>query len=142
MTPTNYALNSLFKQQLFFPEVSGLRHILIELRSYTPSITEVIQQIILLQELKRLVQELNPHANVDVELHLLGEKLYHHFYPSSSDAGFRIVRFGQPLEGRGVREFIEWFKNDNSDHSKMFHLMSPVSEWSEPLVAEQRKNYS
>ena len=134
-------MNSLSTQQLFFPELSGLQHIIIELRSYISSGFEVIEQITMLQELKRVVTELNPHANVDIELHFLGEKLSQDFYPSSSDTGIRMVRFGQTLEGRTVREMLVRFEGaDDPAIDQGFHsrFMSPVNEWSSPLVAEQR----
>ena len=137
----NYAMNSLSTQQLFFPELSGLQHILIELRSYTSVGFEVIEHIIMLQELKRVVTELNPHANVDIELHFLGENLRQDFYPSSSDTGIRMVRFGQTLEGCTVREMLVRLEGaDDPAIDQGFHslYMSPVNEWSSPLVAEQR----
>jgi hypothetical protein len=135
---TNYAINSFSTQQLFFPELSGLKHILLELRSYTSNAWEVVQQIAMLRVLKRLVKELNPHANVDVELQLLGERfgsdLYH--LSSDADAGFRIVRFGQTLECR--REMLEDFAND-PDMYLLFE--SPVNEWSSSLREEQKEKW-
>jgi hypothetical protein len=137
---TNYAMTSLSTQHLFFPELSGLQHILIELRSYTSDGLVVIEQITMLQSLKRVVKELNPHANVHIELHFLGEKLRHDYYPSSSDTGIRMVRFGQTLEGRTFREIIEELDGDAPAISQDMHLLFtvPVNEWSSPLVAEQR----
>ena len=132
---TRYAMNRLSTQQLFFPELGGLQHILIELRSYTSDGYVVIEQITMLQDLKRVVKELNPHANVDIELHFVGDSLSHDFYPSSSDTGIRVVRFGQTLEGRTVREMVQRIV------SAELLFTSPVNEWSSPLVAEQRENW-
>ncbi|KAF2627932.1 hypothetical protein BU25DRAFT_410567 [Macroventuria anomochaeta] len=97
----NLAMNSLFLQRLAFPELTGLKHILVEMRSYAVILDELIGQIEFLQEAKMQTKRLNPQADVTVELNCLGDNLRQADIPASLTTGLRIVPFDKLWEGEG-----------------------------------------
>lgn len=92
-------MHDVLQQQLVFPELPGLKHILIELRSHSVDVVELIQQVELLQEAKAQMRRLNPKAEVIVELVCLGCALHLANIPASATIGIRIVRFERLVEG-------------------------------------------
>lgn len=96
-------LNRLLIQKLEFPELPGLKHIRIELRSHANFIKELAEQIEILQEAKLQIERLNPGADVDVELECQGEWLARDDIPASSMTGVRIIRYDKVWEGREGR---------------------------------------
>ncbi|KAJ8118216.1 hypothetical protein OPT61_g762 [Boeremia exigua] len=94
-------LDSLLHEQLAFPELSGLQHILLELRSRV-SVDELKQQIEILQEAKMQIKALNPQAEVTVHLDYLWHDLLSPVIwtsPDSWTAGVRITQCGQLIGG-------------------------------------------
>ncbi|KAH6638029.1 hypothetical protein C7974DRAFT_374634 [Boeremia exigua] len=97
----NLAMNNLIQTQMAFPEMSRLKHILVELRSHAVDAMELMQQIEFLQEAKTQVRRMNPRADVAVDLICLGDKLRKAVTPDSSTTGLRIMRFDKLCEGTG-----------------------------------------
>lgn len=95
------AMNSLLTQQLAFPELTGLKHVRLELRSHAREFIELVEQIEFLQEAKVQIERLNPRAGGIVELNCQGDRLVRADIPASSTTGLRIVRFDKLWEGAG-----------------------------------------
>ncbi|KAF3001495.1 hypothetical protein E8E13_008876 [Curvularia kusanoi] len=147
MTNANtIALERLFQQQLVFPEMTGLRYILFELRSHTSDLEELGQQIRILRQIKRMVENLNNSTRdltlstpiqVAVELHSLGENIPRSSIPSSSIAGVRMVRFDKILEGddRGIENKPgTWYRGRYSEDEL-------TAVWNAFVAPEQLENY-
>lgn len=96
-------LNRLLAQKLEFPELPGLKHIRVELRSHANLFQELAEQIEILQEAKLQIERLNPGVDVDVELECQGEGLARDDIPASSMTGVRKIRYDKVWEGREGR---------------------------------------
>ncbi|KAJ4990190.1 hypothetical protein SVAN01_04281 [Stagonosporopsis vannaccii] len=104
----NFAMESLLSQQLAFPEMTGLNHILIELRSRAEAGYDIAEQLEFLQEAKLQIERLNPQVNVSVDLVCQGCTLFTYNIPASPATGLRIVRFDKLVEGgRSKHDFLE-----------------------------------
>lgn len=104
----NFAVDSLLHQQLAFPELTGLKHILIELRSHAPGYYELVEQLEILQEAKLQIKRLNPQANVSVDLICLSPYLTSAEIPVSPSNELRIVRFNRLVTGgRPIHDILE-----------------------------------
>lgn len=137
----NLAVDALVKQQLYFPELKGLQQVFLELRSATASALELVEQIRILDEAKLRVKDLNPQVEVTLELQCLGTNLHQFDIPSSSEAGFHIVRHDQICEGehRSIHEILRRKGLTVSTYARSLMLMRETWDW---VVEEQRRRYS
>jgi len=104
----NFAVDSLLHQQLSFPELTGLKHILLEFRSRAEKNYELAEQIEFLLEAKLETERLNPQAGVSVDLMCLGAELNLANIPASPISGFRMMRFDKPVEGGiCIRDYLD-----------------------------------
>ncbi len=96
--PNNVAVESLLHAQLAFPEMSGLRYILIELRSCSGSPFEVPEQIEILSEVKRQMKASNPQTEVTATLTCLSSSMRWIGISASPTDEDNLVRFSKLIE--------------------------------------------
>lgn len=104
----NLAMESLLQQQLAFPELTGLKHVLIEIQSHAEDAFDLMEQIEFLEESRVQIKKLNPHAEVAIDLICLGCDLRSDDIPASSTTGLRIVRFDRVVEGgKSIHDILQ-----------------------------------
>lgn len=95
---SSLAVERVMRQQLAFPELSGLRHILVELRSGSNRHSSLREEVKIIRTTTFCIKQLNPQVNVDAELHLYGDDIPRARLPFSQAVKFRVVRFGETID--------------------------------------------
>ena len=110
---------TLLNQQLTSPELSSLKHVLVELQSHAVDPQPLMEQIEFLQEAKIQIKRLSPRVDVTVELICVGDHHHQIDIPASSMTGFRIVRFDKSCEGEGhsTHDILRWKEMFQGSHA-------------------------